>query len=151
MASALSLAPTRVFGVRRSHVATRRPLRLQAYKITFKCENGEVKVVEAKEGEYLLDIADANNIDIPASCRGGECGSCVGKLVNGKVDMGWACELDDGKALTEGQLADGFILPCSAVAVSDCTVEYCHEWGLKILKEWNNVEQVDAQPAGSPL
>lgn len=41
--------------------------------------------------------------------------------------MGWACELDDGNVLTESQMAAGYILPCSAIPLTDCTVEYSCE------------------------
>lgn len=91
------------------HTPPRTPAAPLPLQVTFKRDNGDVKVVQCKEGEYLLDVADANRIDIPASCRGGVCGSCVAKLVSGKVDMGWACELDDGNVLTEDQMAAGYM------------------------------------------
>eukprot|EP00887_Chlorella_sp_A99_P000491 scaffold17.g491.t1 len=146
MASALSatIFTRAAFKARRTQATARKPVQVQAFQITFRRDTGDVKVAECKEGEYLLDVADANRIDIPASCRGGVCGSCVAKLVSGKVDMGWACELDDGNVLTEEQMAAGYILPCSAIPLTDIELEYSYEWGVKILEQWNSRERVGA-------
>ena len=52
----------------------------------------------------VLDAADSSRIDMPASCRGGVCGSCVSKLVSGEIDNSWQCELDDGNVLSAEQM-----------------------------------------------
>lgn len=52
----------------------------------------------------MLDAADSSRIDLPASCRGGVCGSCVSKLVSGEIDNSWQCELDDGNVLSAEQM-----------------------------------------------
>lgn len=41
-----------------------------AYKVTFVSDKGVEKTVMCENDEYLLDAADANGVDLPASCRG---------------------------------------------------------------------------------
>ena len=61
----------------------------------------------------LVDVLVSKGIDVPFSCREGECGSCACTLVDGKVDMGNASILDDD------DIADGYILACQARPISD--------------------------------
>lgn len=108
------------------------------YTVTFvNVGKGKETSVPCSSDDVLLDVADHHGIAVPSSCRGGVCGSCVSKLVQGTVDQGWLCDLDDGSALTPEQIAAGFILLCSAKPSSDVTVEYSQEWGLSTLEEWN--------------
>lgn len=49
---------------------------------------------------------------LPYSCRGGVCGACVGRVVEGRADMS---DIDDvGFCLDEAQQADGMALLCMA-------------------------------------
>lgn len=61
----------------------------------------------------LVEVLLSKGIDVPYSCREGECGSCACSLVEGKVDMGNSSILDDE------DIADGYILACQARPVSD--------------------------------
>lgn len=56
----------------------------------------------------LLDAG----IDVPHSCRQGQCGSCVATVIEGEVDMA-ACDI-----LEPEDLPDGLILACRARPVS---------------------------------
>jgi ferredoxin len=39
------------------------------------------------DGQFsMLDALDENGFDMPYSCRGGNCGACMVKLVSGGVD-----------------------------------------------------------------
>ena len=75
-------------------------------------------------------------MDIPCSCRGGVCGTCVSKLLTGTIDDSWLTELDAGSVLTEAQAAAGFILPCSAMPRSDLRIEYSTGRGVAALEQW---------------
>lgn len=121
----------------RQQVAGRRQLRVQAYKVTF-IRDGKERTCEVGPNDYMLDAADANRIELNASCRGGVCGTCVSKLVSGTVDNEWLEVLDDGNVLSKEQIAAGYILPCSAKPTSDCVVEANSDWGVHTIEKWSH-------------
>jgi len=69
--------------------------------------------------QSILSAAHAANILISYSCRSGQCGSCLGKLLSGEV----SCPRGQPEALNEQQVAAGYALFCSAFANSDLTIE----------------------------
>jgi CDP-4-dehydro-6-deoxyglucose reductase len=58
-------------------------------------------------------------LNMPYSCRAGNCKTCRGRIIEGTVDHGGA----HGSYLTEEQKASGFALLCKAKALSDLVVE----------------------------
>jgi ring-1,2-phenylacetyl-CoA epoxidase subunit PaaE len=54
----------------------------------------------------ILETALALDIDLPFSCQSGMCTSCMGKLIEGKVEM------EEEDALTEEEIQEGFVLTC---------------------------------------
>lgn len=65
----------------------------------------------------LLDIAEANDVDVGYSCRSGNCGECKVKLLRGEVDM----SVDDG--LEAADRAAGYVLSCVALPKSNCVID----------------------------
>ena len=61
----------------------------------------------------LVDVMLAAGIDVPYSCREGQCGSCAATVVRGQVNMP-ACDI-----LEPEDLESGLILSCQAKPVSD--------------------------------
>ncbi|MBF6355002.1 ferredoxin--NADP reductase [Nocardia higoensis] len=61
----------------------------------------------------LVDVLLSKGVNVPFSCREGECGSCAATLTQGEVDMGNASVLD------EQDIADGYILACQARPISE--------------------------------
>ncbi|MDF2826988.1 2Fe-2S iron-sulfur cluster-binding protein [Mycolicibacterium sp. GCM10028919] len=61
----------------------------------------------------LVDVLLGAGIDVPYSCREGQCGSCAATVIRGEVDMAH-CDI-----LEPGDLAEGLILGCQATPVSD--------------------------------
>jgi CDP-4-dehydro-6-deoxyglucose reductase len=72
--------------------------------------------------ETILDGALREGFNIAYACRNGACGSCKGKLLEGKVDYG---EYNQG-ALSDEDKANGYALFCQAKPLTDVVVE-CRE------------------------
>lgn len=70
--------------------------------------DGGTHTVTCGLGTKLLDAMLAADVDAPYSCREGDCGSCVARLVAGDVDRG------AGIALEPEDEADGYLLTCQA-------------------------------------
>ena len=74
---------------------------------------------DAQADESLLAAGIRQGIGLPYGCKDGACGSCKCKLVSGQV----AQSNFQRKALSEDEEAQGFVLTCSAKALSDITLE----------------------------
>jgi CDP-4-dehydro-6-deoxyglucose reductase len=77
------------------------------------------KQYQADPGETVLAAALRNGLGLPYSCRGGACGTCKGKVLEGSVDYGTFQE----KWLTEAEKAEGWALFCCAKPLSDLVIE----------------------------
>src|SRR3954468_21522850 len=66
---------------------------------------------EIKEGESILDVLLANDVDAPYSCQQGICGECIVRVLAGEPD-----HRDD--ILTDRERADGLFTTCSSRALS---------------------------------
>ncbi len=75
------------------------------------------KTVQCDTNTNLLDIAEANDVDIDYACRAGSCGACKVKLLKGSVDQ----EYDDG--LDEAEKQEGYILTCVSIPKTNCTLD----------------------------
>lgn len=64
------------------------------------------KVCQVSAGNTLLDIAEANGVQMPYGCRQGVCGTCATRLLTGTVRM----TTEDG--LTVEQKNAGYVLCC---------------------------------------
>ena len=78
--------------------------------------------------ETILDGALRNGLAFPYGCRGGACGACKAKVLEGAVSYA-----DEPMGLSEEDLADNQSLLCVAKAASDLTVE---------IKEVGAVEEI---------
>jgi ferredoxin len=81
--------------------------------LDFEGKNHELTVAE---DEYILDAGLDAGLDLPFSCRNGNCTTCTGELLDGEVDQ------SDGMALDKDDREDGYVLLCSANPCSDCHV-----------------------------
>ncbi|MDP9083102.1 MAG: 2Fe-2S iron-sulfur cluster-binding protein [Pseudomonadota bacterium] len=73
----------------------------------------------AAADQSLLDAALDASLNLPHSCRGGNCGSCRARLVQGDVCYPHGRPL----GLSDAEVAEGFILLCQARAQSDVCIE----------------------------
>ncbi len=74
------------------------------------------KNVETDGEASLLDLAEANGIEINYGCRSGSCGDCKVKVASGTVDYGEHCEI------TEDEKKKGLAYACVARPQSDLEV-----------------------------
>jgi ring-1,2-phenylacetyl-CoA epoxidase subunit PaaE len=58
--------------------------------------------------EVVLDIALEEDIDVPYSCQGGNCSSCMARITEGKAEM------SKNQILTDEEIEEGFVLTCQA-------------------------------------
>jgi 3-ketosteroid 9alpha-monooxygenase subunit B len=75
--------------------------------------DGEEYELQWPRTRSLVDVMLNEGIDVPYSCRSGECGSCVCTLVTGQVKPG------DVSLLDPEDIAEGVILGCQAMPLSD--------------------------------
>ncbi|WP_061149224.1 2Fe-2S iron-sulfur cluster-binding protein [Caballeronia arvi] len=74
--------------------------------------------VAVSDGETLLEAALRAGLSLPRSCRNGTCRACMCRLVDGEI--GYRVEWP---GLTAEEKAEGWILPCVALAKSDVTID----------------------------
>ena len=62
----------------------------------------------------ILDAGLAAGLHMPHNCRGGACGTCKCKVVEGQVDHGWVMSF----AITDEEKAEGSCLACQSKPLS---------------------------------
>ncbi len=86
-------------------------------KITFQIEGAASVVVDAQNGDNLLELARRANVAIDAPCSGnGSCGKCRVKLVEGIVDT------MPSRHISDEEFDAGWRLSCNCKINGDCTV-----------------------------
>ena len=75
--------------------------------------------LEVPENKTVLDAALEKNIDVPYSCQGGVCSSCIAKISSGSAKMLL------NNILTDSEIEEGFVLTCQAIPLSkEITVDF---------------------------
>src|SRR6201992_1588171 len=74
---------------------------------------GEVRDVEYRAGETLLETARRAGVRIAFNCERGECGTCIVTVLSGAVKM------RANEVLSEDDLRDGLALGCQSVPVTE--------------------------------
>lgn len=65
-----------------------------------------LKTCDIPAAGTLLEVAEANGVQIPFGCRQGQCGTCATRVLCGAVHM------DTDVGLTGEQASAGYVLPC---------------------------------------
>ena len=89
---------------------------MSKFKVTLQPSGHEFEV---EQGESVLAAALRQGFVLPYGCRNGACGSCKGRILDGRVDYGSYQE----KALPEKERAEGKALFCQAKPLSDLVLE----------------------------
>jgi ferredoxin len=84
-------------------------------------EAGQVTIVLDRQtasvrrapNETLLESARRAGLSPPFSCEAGNCGTCMGKVTDGKATM----RVND--ALDDDEVEEGYILTCQAIPDTD--------------------------------
>ena len=76
-------------------------------QITVMVDDEETSFV-MNQTDVILDAALENDLDVPYSCQGGICSSCIARIVEGKAEM------RKNQILTDDEIEEGLILTCQA-------------------------------------
>ena len=81
-------------------------------------QHGQTIVFEAAYPMTILQAALAHGIELPYSCRGGRCSTCVARCISGSVKM------SINEVLTEQDLQRGLVLTCVGYAETDVELAF---------------------------
>jgi ring-1,2-phenylacetyl-CoA epoxidase subunit PaaE len=80
---------------------------------------GKKSPISVEDNESILEAAIRQNLDPPYACQIGSCCTCRAKTLSGSIVM------DDREALTDEEIADGYVLTCqSHPTTDDVAVDY---------------------------
>ena len=82
-------------------------------QITVVMDGDEFSFEMEPGGDTILDAADKAGLDVPYSCKGGVCCTCLARVKQGEVSM----ELN--YSLTDKEVASGLVLTCQAHPKTD--------------------------------
>ncbi len=85
-------------------------------QLTLRPQNKTVPLIPDRP---ILEAALAAHMNLPHSCKGGNCGSCRARLLSGRVSYPRGRTM----GLTESESQAGDVLLCQAVALTDVVVE----------------------------
>ena len=75
--------------------------------------DGEKNDFTMENDSNILDEALSNGIDVPYSCQGGVCLTCMGKVKKGNVEM------EENGMLSDDEIDEGLVLTCISKPISD--------------------------------
>jgi CDP-4-dehydro-6-deoxyglucose reductase len=73
------------------------------------------------EHSTVLDAAIQSGLNLPHSCRDGSCGTCMSRLLKGKIS-----QPEDVDGISKDELSQGYILTCVAQPETDLEIESDH-------------------------
>lgn len=82
---------------------------------------GDTHELDIEEDEYILDAGLNAGLDLPFSCKEGNCTTCTAELLAGEVDQ------SDGMALEKEDKEEGYVLLCSSYPRDECHVRAGNE------------------------
>lgn len=69
--------------------------------------------LENPDSKTILEVALDANLDVPYSCQGGVCSTCMARIVEGSANM------LNNEILTDREIEDGLVLCCQAIPTTD--------------------------------
>ena len=95
-----------------------------AFRVTLERPEGAFAIT-CGEKEYVWNAAARSGIVLPAICHQGQCLTCAGILIDGKVDQSGAMAY-----FPEDQVA-GFVLLCRALPLTDLRIRTHQQWAMR--------------------
>ncbi|MGJ8627268.1 MAG: 2Fe-2S iron-sulfur cluster-binding protein [Sulfitobacter sp.] len=77
---------------------------------------GAQRTFEMRKGQSVLEAALANGQDAPFACKAGVCSTCMGKVIEGEVEM------LSNHALEDYEVERGYVLTCQSYPLSDTLI-----------------------------
>lgn len=79
----------------------------EGFQMKLTCDDVHYEI-DGGAGKTILDVALQNKIDVPYSCQGGVCSSCIARVKKGSAQMAM------NQILTDGEIEEGLVLTCQA-------------------------------------
>jgi len=76
------------------------------------------RTIQVASDQYIQDVADEHEIELPYSCRAGSCFNCLAKVIDGTVEQSEQAM----KILKPDEIEAGYILLCVSSPTSNCTI-----------------------------
>ena len=76
---------------------------------------------DVEQDEIVLSAAMRQGVDIPYSCRSGNCRTCLSKVISGRIEH--EPDYEDELMLDRTEIEDGFRLLCSSMAFEDSVID----------------------------
>jgi len=118
------------------------------------------RTIEVAEGETILAAAMRAGVNYPAACESGTCATCKSRLVAGEVRMLQHSPF----ALSADERAQGLVLACVSLPLSDCVITHDDLAGLAtppvatvsgrvvgLSDATHDIKRIMVQPLGSPF
>lgn len=105
------------FGFSKIRAPTRKLTELKYTVKLINKKHGTEQTINVEEGEYIIEAAEKQGVEMPYSCRAGTCSTCLGRLLSGQITQ------PEQKTLDEEQLSKGYILTCVSQPLSDLEIE----------------------------
>jgi len=78
--------------------------------------DGTTRTFAMPEGSTVLEVAKANQMDVPFACQAGVCSTCRAKVIEGEVEM------MNNHALEDYEVEQGYVLTCQSLPRSKVVV-----------------------------
>src|SRR5215510_14342485 len=93
------------------------------HKVAFSFEDGVTRLIEARDGQLVIDAAARAGVILPFNCREGNCGACKSVCEAGQYKH----HAYSYNAMTTKEARQRFVLTCKMVALSDCAIRVSSE------------------------
>jgi ferredoxin len=90
----------------------------ETYDVTFEWRDGRTETLPVAADETVIDASERDGLGVPFGCLYGACGTCTGKLLEGRLEHAAA-----PRALKRSHRDAGYVLLCLAEPRSPCRIE----------------------------